>query len=323
MRIVFMGTPALAAQTLEAVAAEHEIVLVATQPDRPAGRRHELQAPPVKQWALEHDIPVAQPERARDESFVARVREARPEAIAVVAFGQILPQEILDMPREFYAHGTCVNLHYSLLPRWRGAAPVQRAIEHGDHMTGVSTQHMAAKLDAGDLILSEQIEIGAEETSAELFERLIPLGTKVLLETLRLVAKGEAPRIPQNESQATLAPSIKAEETRLEWHEPAQQLAHQIQAFNPRPGTVATFRDKPLKIWLARPAKSTFRGESGKIQFHENRVLVATGNPPHFSGESHDALELIEVQPAGKARMNAADWARGVRLEEGETFGQD
>jgi methionyl-tRNA formyltransferase len=313
-----MGTPALAAQSLEAVAAEHEIALVVTQPDRPAGRRHELQAPPVKVWAQEHDIPVAQPERARDESFIARVREAQPEAIAVVAFGQILPQEILDMPREFYAHGTCVNLHYSLLPRWRGAAPVQRAIEHGDKVTGVATQHMAAKLDAGDLILSEQVEIGAEETSGELFERLIPLGTKVLLETLQLVAKGEASRTPQNEAQATIAPSIKTDETRLEWDEPAQHLANQIRAFNPRPGTVATFRDKPLKVWRARPVESTFRGESGKIAFRENRVLVATGNPPHYSGESHDALELLEVQPAGKARMKAADWARGVRLEEGE-----
>lgn len=320
MRIVFMGTPALAAQTLEAVAKEHEIALVATQPDRPAGRRHELQAPPVKLWALEHDIPVVQPERARDEDFIARVREARPEAIVVVAFGQILPQEILDMPREFYAHGTCVNLHYSLLPRWRGAAPVQRTIEHGDHVTGVSTQHMAAKLDAGDLILSEQIEIGAEETAGELFEKLIPLGTKVLLETLRLVEKGEAPRVPQNESQATIAPSIKAEETKLDWHEPAAHLAHQIRAFNPRPGTVTTFRDKPLKVWRARPVKSTFHGESGVIQFRDNVVLVKTGNPSQeqYHGDSGEALELIEVQPAGKGRMNAADWARGVRLEEGE-----
>jgi methionyl-tRNA formyltransferase len=322
MRIVFMGTPALAAQTLEAVAAEHEIVLVATQPDRPAGRRHELQAPPVKLWALEHDIPVAQPERARDESFIARVREAQPEAIVVVAFGQILPQEILDMPREFFAHGACVNLHYSLLPRWRGAAPVQRAIEHGDKVTGVSTQHMAAKLDAGDLILSEQIEIGAEETAGELFERLIPPGIKVLLETLRLVEQGNAPRIPQNEAQATIAPSIKAEETKLDWHEPAAHLANQIHAFNPRPGTVTTFRDKPLKVWRARPVKSTFRGETGAIQFKDNCVLIKTGNPPydHYKDDSADALELIEVQPAGKGRMNAGDWARGVRLEEGEQF---
>lgn len=322
MRIIFMGTPALAAQTLEAVAAEHEIVLVATQPDRPAGRRHELKAPPVKEWALGHDIPVAQPERARDAEFIARVREARPEAIAVVAFGQILPQEILDMPREFFEHGTCVNLHYSLLPRWRGAAPVQRAIEHGDHVTGVSTQHMAAKLDAGDLILSEQVEIGAEETAGELFERLIPLGTKVLLETLQLVQNGEAPRVPQNEAQATIAPSIKTDETKLDWQEPAAYLAHKIQAFNPRPGTVTAFRDKPLKVWRARAVKSTFSGAAGEIYLENNGVFVKTWNPAHDTskGDSHEALELIEVQPAGKARMKAADWARGVRLEAGEKF---
>ena len=320
MRIVFMGTPALAAQTLEAVAAEHDIVLVATQPDRPAGRRHELTAPPVKLWALEREIPVVQPERARDAEFIAQVRDARPEAIVVVAFGQILPQEILDMPREFYAHGTCVNLHYSLLPRWRGAAPVQRAIEHGDHVTGVSTQHMAAKLDAGDLILSEQVEIGTEETAGELFERLIPLGTKVLLETLQLVAQGEAPRIPQNDAQATIAPSIKAEETKLDWQEPAAHLMHKIHAFNPRPGTVTMFRDKPLKVWSARAVKSTFKGAAGEIYQEHNRVLVKTWNPPQeqYKGDSGEALELIEVQPAGKARMNAADWARGIRLEEGE-----
>lgn len=322
MRIVFMGTPALAAQTLEAVAAEHEIVLVATQPDRPAGRLHELTAPPVKQWALEHDIPVAQPDRARDAEFIARVKVARPEAIVVVAFGQILPQEILDMPRQFFEHGTCVNLHYSLLPRWRGAAPVQRAIEHGDHVTGVSTQHMAAKLDAGDLILSAQVEVGVEETSAELFERLIPLGTKVLLETLQLVAKGQAPSIPQDEAQATIAPSIKAEETKLDWQESAVDLVNKIHGFNPRPGTVTVFRGKPLKVWRARLAKSTFQGETGAIQFKDNCVLVKTENPPNpfYKGESMDALELIEVQPAGKGRMKAADWVRGIRLEQGETM---
>ncbi len=315
-----MGTPALAAQTLEAVAAEHEIVLIATQPDRPAGRRHELTAPPVKEWALKHDISVVQPERARDAEFVERVKEARPEAIVVVAFGQILPQEILDMPRQFFEHGTCVNLHYSLLPRWRGAAPVQRAIEHGDKVTGVSTQHMAAKLDAGDLILSEQIEIGAEETAVELFEKLIPLGKKVLLETLRLVANGTAPRVPQNEAHATIAPSIKAEETKLNWQEPAAYLANKIHAFNPRPGTVTTFRDKPLKVWRARAVKSTFSGSAGEIHVEDNRVLVKTWNLPNDTtkGDSGEALELIEVQPAGKGRMKAADWARGVRLEKGE-----
>ncbi|MEO6906487.1 MAG: methionyl-tRNA formyltransferase [Abditibacteriaceae bacterium] len=325
MRIVFMGTPALAANTLEAVAADHEIALVATQPDRPAGRSHKLQPPPVKEWAIEHGIAVAQPERARDAEFVARVEEARPEAIVVVAFGQILPQQILDMPRLFFEHGTCVNLHYSLLPRWRGAAPVQRAIEHGDHVTGVSTQHMAAKLDAGDLILSEQIEIGEEEIAGELFERLIPLGTKVLLETLRLVEKGEASRVPQNESQATIAPSIKAEETKLDWQEPAAYLAHKIHAFNPRPGMVATFRDKPMKVWRARPVKSTFKGSAGEIYIEDNRVFVKTWNLPHDTSkvDSGEALELIEVQPAGKGRMKASDWARGVRLEVGETLGQD
>lgn len=309
MRIVFMGTPALAAHTLEAVAAEHEIVLVATQPDRPAGRNHQLQAPPVKKWALERGIAVTQPERARDEAFISQVRQAGPQAIAVVAYGQILPREILEMPLQFYAHGACVNLHYSLLPRWRGAAPVQRAVQHGDGVTGVSTQHMAERLDAGDLILSRQMEIGVEETAGELFEKLIPLGTEVLLETLRLVESGHAPRIPQDEAQATVAPTIKTEETQLNWNEPALQIANKIRAFNPRPGTVTTFRDKALKVWRARPARSAFKGQAGEIHFSETCVFVKTGN---------ETLELIEVQPAGKGRMNAADWARGMRLEAGE-----
>lgn len=306
MRIVFMGTPALAAQTLEAMAAEHEIVLVATQPDRPAGRNHQLQASPVKSWALERDIAVAQPERARDEAFILQVQQAKPEAIAVVAYGQILPREILEMPLQFHAHGACVNLHYSLLPRWRGAAPVQRAVEHGDSVTGVSTQHMALRLDAGDLILSRQVEIGPEETAGELFEKLIPLGTEVLLETLRLVESGHAPRIQQDEAQATVAPTIKAEETQLNWNAPAQQMANKIRAFNPRPGTVTNFRGKSLKVWQACPAQTTFKGQAGEIHFLENCVFVKTGE---------GTLELIEVQPAGKGRMNAADWARGVRLE--------
>jgi methionyl-tRNA formyltransferase len=312
LKIVFMGTPALAVPSLEILRSQHDIVLAVTQPDKPAGRGHKLLPPPVKEYALAHGIPVAQPEKARDESFVAQLREVQPDAIAVVAYGQILPRAILDLPQENYAGGGCVNLHFSLLPRWRGAAPVQYAVWQGDAVTGVTTQWMAEKLDAGDVILQREIAVTPGETAAELFEKLTPLGAQTLAETMQLMQEGKAPRTPQNEADATYAPTLKKEETQIDWSQSARQIANHVQAFNPRPTTQCVWNEAPLKIHRAHAVEQTTEQPSGTILETKGSLLVAT---------SDGVLQLVEVQPPGKPKMGALDWARGARLEVGQKLG--
>ncbi len=195
MKLIFMGTPALAVPCLDALREDHEITLVVTQPDKPAGRGNKLMPSAVKTRAIELDLPVAQPEKARDAAFLEELRAARPEGIAVVAYGQILPNSILEMPREFHPHGGCVNLHYSLLPRWRGAAPVQHALLNGDEITGVTCQHMAQKLDAGEIILQREVEISPDETTGDLWQRLTPIGAEALRDAMQMLETGSAPRV--------------------------------------------------------------------------------------------------------------------------------
>lgn len=311
-----MGTPALAVPSLELLRTEHEIVLAVTQPDRPAGRGHKLLPPPVKEYAQAHQIPVAQPDRARDQTFVDLLDEVQPDAIAVVAYGQILPRAILDLPQKYFPGGGCINLHFSLLPRWRGAAPVQYAIWHGDQTTGVTTQWMAEKLDAGNLILQKEIAVESEETSATLFEKLTPLGAQTLFETMRLVQSTAAPSTPQDESNATYAPTLKREDSEIVWSQSATQIEQHVRAFNPRPTAQCRWNNAPLKIHSARAAQSTLLEdkkaetvEAGTLVEVKESLLVAT---------SSGTLELLEVQPPGKAKMNALDWARGARLQVGQ-----
>lgn len=305
MRLVFMGTPALAVPALERLASEHEIALAVTQPDKIAGRGHHLVAPPVKQRAMELNLPVAQPERARKEEFIEQLRDVKPDAIAVVAYGQILPRAILGLPPR-----GCINLHFSLLPRWRGAAPVQHAILAGDTFTGVTTQWMAEKLDAGDVILQHNVEIGDNETSAELFARLTPIGVEVLAETLQLVSAGRGPRLPQNESEATYAPTIRKEDGKLDWSQPARALVNMIRAFNPWPGTFCEFREQQLKVWRANLGANDTTPSPGRIE-----EISAAG----ISVATSDGLtRLTEVQAPGRPRMSATDWARGARIQIGE-----
>lgn len=312
MKLIFMGTPQLAVPSLELLRNEHEVVLTVTQPDKPAGRGHKLSASPVKEYSQAHGIPVLQPERARDDHFARQLREVKPDAIAVVAYGQILPRAILDLPQENCASGGCVNLHFSLLPRWRGAAPVQYAVWKGDSVSGVTTQWMAEKLDAGDVILQQEVPIAPDETAGELFEQLTSLGARVLLETMRLMEKGEAPRSPQNESDATFAPTIKKEQTQIDWAQSATQIADHVRAFNPRPTAQCNWTGAPLKVHRAKAcAVETGSGLPGVLLETRDRVVVAA---------STGTVELLEVQPPGKPRMKAVDWARGARLEVGMTL---
>ncbi|MGI8710642.1 MAG: methionyl-tRNA formyltransferase [Acidimicrobiales bacterium] len=310
MKIVFMGTPPLAVPHLEAIAREHEIVGVVTQPDKMArrGRKMEAASSAVKMRALEMNFPVLQPERARDESFVAQIRALRPEAIAVVAYGQILPQTLLDIPAENFPNGACLNVHFSLLPRWRGAAPVQRAIQHGDTHSGVTVQWMVAKLDAGDVLLQESVAIENGETSPQLLERLTPIGARLLNQALQMLGDGNAPRVPQNESAVTMAPSIDKDEARVDWNLGARQIENLARAFVPWPVAWCHWRGESLKIWQCRASDEKVSSAAGTIAVRDGAVLVACGS---------GALQLLRVQAAGKAKLDALDWARGARLEAG------
>jgi methionyl-tRNA formyltransferase len=308
MKIIFMGTPALAVPSLEALHAEHEIILVVTQPDKPSGRSKQPVAPPLKQWAQKRNIAVAQPERARNEEFVQQLRDLAPDAIAVVAYGQILPRAILELSPK-----GCVNAHFSLLPRWRGAAPVQHALLAGDTVTGVTTQWMAEKLDSGDVILRREMEIGPGETTGDLWARLTPLGAETLRDTMRLIEQGQAPREPQNEDEITWAPQLSREDGHIDWNQTAQQIVNRVRAVNPWPGAWCEFRGATLKIWRASSVDASsaeqVSGSPGKILNSNNEVLVGT---------SEGTVRLEEVQAEGRPRLSAADWARGARLEDGQ-----
>jgi methionyl-tRNA formyltransferase len=307
-----MGTPALAVPCLDALREDHEIVLVVTQPDKPAGRGNKLMPSPVKQRALELGLPVAQPEKARNEEFIAQLRETSPESLAVVAYGQILPNSILDMPRDFLAHGGCVNLHYSLLPRWRGAAPVQHALLSGDEITGVTCQWMAQKLDAGDVILRQEVPIEPDETTGDLWQRLTPIGAGALREAMRLIENGTAPRLPQDEAHITYASMLEKEDGRLRWNESAQALHNRARAVNPWPGAFVEWKGEPLKVWRTQRVEGASGEAPGAILKIENEaVLAQTGD---------GILRLIEVQAPGKPRMDAAAWSRGSRAATGEKF---
>ena len=305
MKIAFMGTPALAVPCLDALAQHHEIAVVVSQPDKIGGRGHKLIAPPVKQRALEMGAPMLQPRRARDEEFIEELRAFSPDAIAVVAFGQILPQSILEM-----APRGCVNLHYSLLPRWRGAAPVQYAIWNGDQTTGVTTQWMAAKLDAGEVIQQIEVPIENGETADELFPRLNVIGARVLVETFAMLESGTAPRAPQDESAVTLAPQIEKDDAKISWTMSAAHIVNTARAWSAWPVAFCLYQDAPLKIHRAQIVEQW--GEAGEI------LALDQGGPIVAAGEK--AVRLVEVQAPGKPKMSAADWARGARLEVGAQF---
>ena len=300
-----MGTPALAVPCLDALAAHHEIAVVVTQPDKAGGRGHGVIAPPVKARALEMGAPILQPSRARDAAFVEELRAFSPDAIAVVAFGQILPQAILDL-----APRGCVNLHYSLLPRWRGAAPVQYAIWNGDATTGVTTQWMAAKLDAGDVIQQVEVPIENGETAGELFPRLNEIGARVLVETFAMLENGSAPRAAQDESRFTLAPQIDKDAAQIQWTMSAEKIVNTARAWSAWPVAWCDFRGEMLKIYRAQIVNSS--GEASTI------VALDKAGPIIAAGDK--AVQLLEVQAPGKPRMAGADWARGARLEVGAKF---
>ena len=302
MKVIFAGTPEFAAQALRAIlAAGHEVPLVLTQPDRPAGRGQKLQPSPVKQVALEHGIPVHQPERLKDPATHQPIIEAAADVMVVAAYGLILPQVVLDMPR----HG-CLNIHGSLLPRWRGAAPIQRAIEAGDKASGIVIMQMEAGLDTGPMLLTESLPITDSDTAATLHDKLAAQGARLIVDALEKLPKLKV--IPQPEQGVTYAHKIEKAEAAIDWMQPAEQLARRIRAFNPFPGVTAKHGELILKFWQAYPV--TGKGVPGTVlSAGAEGVVVACGD---------GALCLTELQKPGGKRLPAAEFLRGHPLLPGD-----
>lgn len=307
MKLVFCGTPDFAVPTLEAVLnAGHEVALVLTQPDRPAGRKMELQAPPVKRVALERGLEVSQPERIkRNEELRSQLEAIAPDAILVVAYGRIIPDWMLSLP----PHGN-LNLHGSLLPKYRGAAPIQWAVASGETETGVSTMRLDAGLDTGDVLLEQHVPVGPETTSAELYPLLAEIGAKLMLETLVGLELGTLAPVPQDHSKATLAPILTREDGLMRLRErTAQQVYNRWRGFYPWPGAYATFRGKRFLVHRMRVAPATHL-QPGELRLAEETLWVGTAE-----GTS---LSLDEVQMEGKPRMAGPVFAHGFQLKPGE-----
>lgn len=302
MRIVFMGTPDFAVPSLQAlIDAGHDVCAVYTQPDKPQGRKQILTAPPVKTLALEHDIPVFQPNTLKNEDEQARLRELAPEVIIVVAYGKLLPKAVLDIP----SHG-CINVHGSLLPRWRGAAPIQWAVIAGDEMAGVTTMQMAEGLDTGDMLLTYETKVGEKETAGELFDRLAQSGAELLTKTL--VKLDEITPRPQDDAQSCYAHMLDKQMAVIDWSRSAHEIDCLIRGLNPWPIALTTLSGERLKVFAAE--KAAGNGEPGTVLEADPKkgLTVACGE---------GALKLIEIQLVGGKRMKATDFLRGHVIEVG------
>jgi methionyl-tRNA formyltransferase len=309
MRLVFCGTPQFAVPTLEAViAAGHDVALVVTQPDRAAGRGMEMHAPPVKRAALAHGIPVVQPEKIKSNSeFRQHLEHVQPDAILVVAYGRIIPKWMLDLP----PHGN-INLHGSLLPKYRGAAPVQWAVANGETMTGVTTMRIDEGLDTGDMLLAHVVPIGQEETAIDVFETLAAAGAELMVKTLAKLECGELTGEQQHHALATLAPILTREDGAIDFSRTAQQTYDRWRGFQPWPGAHTTLRGKKLIIHRMQIAAERDI-EPGTLRPAGERLLAGCGG-----GTS---LVFHEVQLEGKRRMSASDFLRGFQVKSGERLG--
>ena len=311
MRIVFIGTGEIGVPTLRALLdSEHEVVGIVTQPDKPVGREQRIEAPPIKKEIARSGgfqtpkafgagkpppLEVLQPAKIKDPQAIEELRALKPDVIVVVAYGQILPRDVLGIPRL-----ACLNLHASLLPRWRGAAPVQAAIAAGDCETGITVMHMDEGLDTGDILSQRNLEILPNDTGGSLHDRLAQIAPETLLESLRLVAAENAPRIPQDNARATYAPKLKREHGLIDWSESAEAIDRKIRAYNPWPGAFMKVDRQNLKIFSASVVD--LNGQPGEVLRSDKELIVATGK---------GALSLAEVQLEGKRRMSAGKFLRG------------
>lgn len=314
LNILFMGTPDFAKESLEAIYhAKHNIIGVVTNPDKPKGRGMKLIPSPVKEFAIEKNIPVYQPLKVRNNAeFIEEIKSLNPDVICVVAYGKILPKEILDIPRL-----GCINVHGSLLPQYRGAAPIQWAVINGDKQTGITTMYMDIGMDTGDMILKEVVEIGENETTGELWERLSTLGGKLLVDTLQLIEEGKAPREKQPE-EFSVAPMLNKEMAEINWEEKsALEIKNLVRGLNPIMGAFTFINDKKIKLWKVN--RIDFDEFSKQYLIDANhvelgQVILANDKQGLFLKAKDAVLEVMEMQVEGSKRMNSKDYLRGNKL---------
>jgi methionyl-tRNA formyltransferase len=305
MKIVFMGTPDFAAVALQALlAAGHEITAVVTQPDRPKGRSKEPQFSPVKELAMAKGLPVLQPLRIKKPEEVARLREPEADVFVVAAYGQILSKEILDIPRL-----GCINVHASLLPRYRGASPIQHVILAGESVTGITIQQMDEGLDTGDILLQNELEIDPLDTYGSLSDKLAILGGEAIVEVLSMAAKGLLRRVKQNDQEASYAPLIRKEMGRVDFTAEAASIARLVRGLNPWPGTYCMWKGKQLKIWEAQDEPETSGSPGEILEIRSDCLVAATGK---------GSLAIYEMQLEGKKRMKAKDFLIGGGMKAGD-----
>lgn len=309
MKIVFMGTPDIAAGCLQKLIDEKsEIIGVVTQPDKPQNRGKKLGMPPVKELALKYDLPVYQPVKARDEEFVKILQELNPDIIVVVAFGQILPKSILDIPKL-----GCINVHVSLLPKYRGAAPINWVIINGEEKTGVTTMYMDEGLDTGDMILTEEFDLDDEITAGELHDKMTVIGAETLVKTLELIKEGKAPRTPQNHEEFTYAPIMKKTLGHIDWNKSGREVHNLARGVNPWPGAYTIYNDVTMKIWKTKVLDETSEKTPGTIlKVNKDGIRVST----------KDNVVLVEeIQMPGKKRVQVSEYIKGNSIENNVVLG--
>ena len=313
MKIIYMGTPDFAKESLEAIYnAGHEILAVVTNPDKPKGRGMKMMESPVKRYAVEKGLKIYQPEKVKDNTqFIEEMKELKPDIICVVAYGKILPKEILEIPSK-----GCINVHGSLLPKYRGAAPIQWAIINGEKTTGVTTMYMDIGMDTGDMILKKETAIGENETTGELWERLAKIGAELLVETLQKIEDGTAPRIPQGE-QFTMAPMLNKEMSKIDWeNKSAEQIKNLVRGLNPIMGTYSYINEKKVKFWKVETAKELPNNKN--IENCENGTVIYSNSKDGLYIKAKDGIiKVIEIQGENAKRMNVNDFLRGNEILEG------
>lgn len=301
-RVVFMGTPEFAVPCLKMLSEQTEVVGVVTQPDKPRGRGQKMMASPVKAFAEKKGIPVYQPVKVREEEFIGVLENLKPDLMVVVAFGQILPRRVLDIP----AHG-CINVHASLLPRYRGAAPMQWSIIHGEKKTGITTMFMDAGLDTGDMLLKQEIGISEDMTLEELHDALMGMGAEVLQETLGQLSDGTLKREPQADEDSSYAPMIGKETGRIDWEKPAKEIHDLVRGLNSWPGAYTFLKGSKYKIWRTRVLEERPEGAPGTVLRADKSGLVAAAGDV--------SLEILEMQAPGGKKMKARDYLLGHGIE--------
>ena len=318
MKIVFMGTPDFAEESLKAIyEANYEIIGVVTNPDRPKGRGMKMVASPVKEFATEKELKIFQPQKVRNnQEFINEIKELNPDIICVVAYGKILPKEILEIPRL-----GCINVHASLLPKYRGAAPIQWAVLNGDKTTGITTMYMDEGMDTGDMILKEEVTIGEDETTGELWDRLSKLGGELLVKTLKDIENGTATRIKQ-EGEFSMAPMLSKEMAKINWEEQsAAQIKNLVRGLNPIMGAYTFLNGKKIKFWKVDVAKSTEIMVGGPMDFmRDGTVIVSDKKDGIFIKTKEGILKVIEIQGENAKRMTIQEFLRGNPIEEFEVF---